>query len=295
MASILDTPTSNNGSATLTFAVSAGTNRCLIVGVQQEGNQAGAPTASYGGQGMTNVVDNEINPGTTSCRSTLFFLNDAGIEAAGTTTITISNAVGTEISIHAASYEECVQTTPTNTDTDGSTAATPNPLAALDITTVSANSVVCALSSMGNSGTAAWGLTLTERTEQSPSSSTGSYADDEVPSATTIACECTMTTQNRASAVALELVHDPGITYEITGITKNNAGSVLGSCEVQVWKMNVSFNDATLVDSQTSNVSTGVYAIATPDNDARYFAIAVKDGTDNVMDTTDHILTPTEV
>lgn len=233
MASILDTPTSV-AAATHTFSISAGSNRCLIVGVTQEGTTLGAPTVTYGGQSMVNVVDLEINPGTTSQRVTLFFLNDAGIVAASGTTITVSNGTAT-ISTHAASYEDCVQTTPTNTDSDSSLTADPNPLADCDIVTGAANSIVVALSGMGNDGTAAWGGTLTERTEQSmATTATGSLADDEVPTATTIACECTWTTPNRHVIVALELVHLVSSALEQEGYRFYDDGTESGSVARQL-------------------------------------------------------------
>jgi hypothetical protein len=161
---------------------------------------------------MTNAVDVEVNPGTTSQRVTLFYLNDSGITAASSTTISVSNSVTASISIHAASYQDAMQTTPTNTDTDTSTAATPNPLAACDIVTGAADAVVVALSGCGNSTTATWGGTLTERTDQTANATAaGSLADDSVPTATTIACDCTWASQNRAAICALELEHDAGV------------------------------------------------------------------------------------
>lgn len=230
MADILDTPTSTSDQTTHTFAVSAGTNRCLIVGITQEGTTLGAPTVTYGGQSMVNVIDIEINPGTTSQRVTLFFLNDAGIVAASGTTISASNTVAASVSIHAASYENAVQSTPTNTDSDSSTTATPNPLANCDIVTGAANAVVVALSGMGNSGTAAWATPLTERTDQQMNATaTGSLADDEVPTATTIACECTWTTPNRHVIVALELANLDASSIEQEGYRTYDDGTESGS------------------------------------------------------------------
>lgn len=216
MGTRLDTAASLGTTTGFNYAIGAGANRCLIVGIEQEGTTVGAPTCTYGGQAMANVIDLEINPGTTSQRCTLFYLNDAGIVAAGSTAIAVSNVAGTSVTVHAASYEDVSQVTPTNTDSDSSTAATPNPLANCDIVTGAADAVVVALAGMGNSGTAAWGGTLVEQTEQvdTGTTATGSLADDEVAAATTIACECTWTTPNRSVIVALELenVASAGIT-----------------------------------------------------------------------------------
>ncbi len=207
MASILDTPTSV-AAATHTFSVSAGTNRALVVFINTEGTQSGDITCTYGGETMVNVVQEIAGSGSTQQTVAMFFLNDAGIQAASGTTISAGNLGSTDNTISAASYEDCVQTTPTNTDTDTSAASTPNPLAALDITTSADASIVAAGSGMGNAGSAAWASPLTERTDQAAGSSNGSYADDEVASASTlVACECTWTTQNRAAAVAMEIEH----------------------------------------------------------------------------------------
>lgn len=215
MASPLDTPTAV-ASSTHSFTVGTGDNRCLIVLVTTEGTQSGNHTCTYGGQTMTHVVAAIAGSGTTQQTVTLFYLNDAGIVAASGTTITPGNVPG-DISIHAASYQDAMQTTPTNTDTDSSAAATPNPLAALDIVTGADDAVVCAGSGMGNAGSATWATPLTERTDQATASANGSYADDSVPTATTIACECTWSNQNRAAAVALELVHESAVTREQDG------------------------------------------------------------------------------
>lgn len=209
MGTRLDAAVSQATTTGFNYAISARTNGALIVGIEQEGTTVGAPTCTYGGQAMANVIDLEINPGTTSQRCTLFYLNDAGIVAAGSTAIAVSNVAGTSVTVHAASYQDVDQVTPTNTDSDSSTAATPNPLTNCDIVTGADDAIAVALAGMGNSGTAAWGGTMVEQTEQvdSGTTATGSLADDEVASATTIACECTWTTPNRSVIVALELVN----------------------------------------------------------------------------------------
>jgi hypothetical protein len=294
MASILDTPSSADGT-THSFSVSTGTNRALIVGVQTEGTQSGTITCTYGGQSMTNVAQEIAASGSTQQTVAIFFLNDAGIEAASGTTITAGNVGSVDTTVHAASYEDCVQTTPTNYDTDTANASTPNPLAALDITTTSDNSVVVAFSGMGNAGTAEWNSPLTERTDEQSSSSTGSLADDEVASGSTVvACECTWTTQNRAAAVALELVHQAATNYQLEGVTYNVTGSVLGSCELFLFKDNQD-NTITFVDYTTSNASTGAYLFEyISDNDAQYLIRASKDDSPHVFDATDHVCQPSE-
>lgn len=232
MASRLDAATGQATTTGFNYSISAGSNRGLIVCIEQEGTTLGQPTASYGGNSMAVVADIEVNPGTTSQRVTAFFLNESGIAGAGSTAIAVGN-VATSVTVHAASYQDCAQTTPTNTATDGSTAATPNPLTTVDITTSAPDSVVVSFAGMGNSGTAAWGADLTEQTEvvDSGATATGSYADAEVASSSvTVNCECTWTTQNRTAQLSFEIANAGGAAVlQQEGYRWYNDGSESGS------------------------------------------------------------------
>lgn len=85
-------------------------------------------------------------------------------------------------------------------------------------------------------------------------------------------------------------VHPITATYSLTGITKDNSGSVLGSCECYLVKDNLD-DTYTFIAYQLSNGS-GVYNFTgITDNDANYQVISWKDGTP-VMDCTDHVLQP---
>jgi hypothetical protein len=233
MASRLDTATAQATTTGFNYTVSSGSNRALIVGIEQEGTTAGTPTATYGTQSMTLVDEIEVNPGTTSQRVSLLWCNDATIEAASTTAIAVSNVAGTSVTVHAASYEEVSQTLTTNTNTDSSAAATPNPLVNADITTGAASAVVISLGGMGNSGTAAWGGTnpLTEQTEQvdTGTTATGSFADREQATAATCQCRCTWTTPNRSAKVSAELAHLASASVEQEGYRWYDDGTESGS------------------------------------------------------------------
>lgn len=209
MATRLDAAASA-AATTLAYTVGAASNRGLIVGVQTEGTQSGNFTCDYGGQTMQFLVQQTAGSGTTQQTVGLFWLNDAGIAAASGNVITPGNT-GTpgDLTIHARSYQDCVQTTPTNTDSDTAEDAT-TPLANCDIVTSGADALVMSLGGMGNAGTAAWAAPMTEQTDLQDASSTGSFADDEVPSATTIACELTWTTPNRSAIVAVGVEHAGG-------------------------------------------------------------------------------------
>ena len=80
-------------------------------------------------------------------------------------------------------------------------------------------------------------------------------------------------------------------TYQITGVTKDNAGSVLGSCEVFLVKDEGS-NVFSFVAHTTSD-GTGNYTFTNMiDNDANYQVIAWKDDAPHVFDVTDWVLQP---
>jgi hypothetical protein len=80
-----------------------------------------------------------------------------------------------------------------------------------------------------------------------------------------------------------------GNSLNIAGVTRNASGTALGSCDVYLIKEN-SFGSLTVMNSATSNATTGAYSFKVYDNVATYFTIAFKSGTPNVMDITDRTL-----
>ena len=81
------------------------------------------------------------------------------------------------------------------------------------------------------------------------------------------------------------------ITYKLEGITKDNSGSVLVSCECWLVKDNLD-DTFSFVAFQVSDGATGAYSFTgLTDNDAQYQILSVKDGTP-VMDCTDKVLQP---
>ena len=82
------------------------------------------------------------------------------------------------------------------------------------------------------------------------------------------------------------------VTYKLEGITKDNDGSVLVSCECYLVKDNLD-NTYTFIDHVTSDGVTGAYSFTgLTDNDAQYQVISWKDDSPNVFDVSDHILQP---
>lgn len=197
----LDTAASGNAS-TLAYAVSAGTDRCLLIGVTQEANPTSDCTVDYGGQAATQIASVAANVGGVQCRAQLFRVMEAGIAAASGSTITATGLTGV-YTIHAASYENVHQSSPVSgSDTDFSDASTPNPLAACDIT-VPSDGLGVAIAAVGDGPVTATWANLTEQTEQQNGSHEGSFADTLTPGATSV--DCTWSTQTRAAIIGAAL------------------------------------------------------------------------------------------
>lgn len=90
-----------------------------------------------------------------------------------------------------------------------------------------------------------------------------------------------------SSAITLKVAG--GETVAVAGITKDNNGDVLGSCDCYLFKDNGD-NTAVYIGHQVSNASTGAYSFSTYAG-STYFVVAFKDGSPAVMDVTDRTLT----
>jgi len=90
----------------------------------------------------------------------------------------------------------------------------------------------------------------------------------------------------------VQIVGTPA-AYKLEGVTKDNAGSVLGTCECFLCKDNGD-NTASFIDYDQSDGSGNYSFTGIQDNDAAYFVISWKDNTPHVFDVTDHVLQPVE-
>jgi hypothetical protein len=80
-----------------------------------------------------------------------------------------------------------------------------------------------------------------------------------------------------------------GESVTVAGITKDNAGVALGSCDVYLFRDNGT-DTATYIAYQESNSVTGAYSFAVFPGSA-YFVVAFKGGATPVMDVTDRTVT----
>jgi len=100
------------------------------------------------------------------------------------------------------------------------------------------------------------------------------------------------TYQNDFAFQNLRIYGDSKQTYKVEGITKDNSGSALGSCETFLLKDNQD-QTSSFIAHQVSNSSTGAYSFTgLTDDSTSYIVISWKDDDPHVFDVTDHVLEP---
>ena len=190
-------------STSFSYPISAGPNRCLCVAVGNEGTDPlSSPTVSWGGQSMTQISSPDVGSPDAN-RITTFWMSEASIAAGSGTTLSISGTVG-DVGVSVASYKNCKQSTPTNTDVGERNSGVP--VTDVDIITSQAGSLVFTAAVCGTSSTATWDADLTEQTDVNPTGMGHSMADAIVPlNGDNIDCDCTWSSQNRAVTAAYEV------------------------------------------------------------------------------------------
>ena len=87
---------------------------------------------------------------------------------------------------------------------------------------------------------------------------------------------------------SLEAFGTPALGKEISGVTKNSSGSVLGSCHTFLCRDNGD-NTCDYIAYVLSDAGTGAYSFIAPLG-SDYFVLAWKDDSPHVFDVTDHVL-----
>lgn len=201
---------------TFSYTVSAGSDRCLVVCVSDEGALTEDNlSVTYGTESMTKQANNFLEAGSFDNQGTIFTLNETGLTAASSTTCVVSGLLGNDFTVHSASYEGCDQTnlaTPGGLDSTSAqaTSSTPNPITSVDVT-ASDGSVVVGFGTCGSPETSTWGGTIPltqqtdERDEPSGSPTAAGSLADRLTSAETVDVECTWNAQNRATITTIEI------------------------------------------------------------------------------------------
>ena len=191
-----------------TKTVSAGSNRLLVVAVGYENaTDTGVSSVTYGTRSLTRITGTSATSSSVFNRTELWYLNDANISAASSTTIAVTwgNGAPTDAMYAAATFANVEQGTPVGASNTSSTnAATPNPLTAA--VSVEPRGYSVAAVTCGNSGTYTWNNGWAAGTDQTSSSTTemATASNDESTSGTDTA-SATHSGPNRQAMVVAYL------------------------------------------------------------------------------------------
>ncbi|MCG8404702.1 MAG: hypothetical protein MI923_05840, partial [Phycisphaerales bacterium] len=160
----------------LSHAQLPGSNRVLILTVGGE-NSGTVINATYGGQALTQVITN-VTGGSYTARASIFYLNEAGLQAATSNTFSVSlSGNSSQARFAARIYENVDQANPFGTmDSAGNSSSSPATISTDELVAQHGDMVVAAAEN-GNSGSYNWGAGFIRGTNQSASSSQHSSAD----------------------------------------------------------------------------------------------------------------------
>jgi len=287
---------STSGPLTFNHTIGSGSNRLLVISFAIETSSAPVTGLSVTYNGVSCTVVRTDASGTSGYALTtgIAYMDEANLPAAGTYQVSISMTnTGTDnINGGAVSVFDAGQSGPEANNGQGN--ATSGSSVQTSITT-STNGAWC-FDAVGSGNAITFTVQdaeQTQRWEVTASSSGGAGSTEEVATAGTEDLGWTFdATSNRDAHSVAAWPPASVTTYKLEGITKDNSGNPLGSCECYLLKDN---GDDTydFIDQQTSNATTGAYSFTgLTDNDSAYQVVAWKDDTPHVYDCTDHVLTP---
>lgn len=200
----------NSWTTGLTHSAGTGANRLLVFAPGLE--DCSPPTVSavsWGGQSLTRIDGTVATSGGCSGRVELWYLNEAGIQAASGNTfiVTWSGGPPSAPAYAAITYKNVSQTTPIATSATAVGTSTPNPITR-SVSAVDRSMVVSAAVA-GNNGSYTWNNGFSERTDQtSAATMTMSTADKIATSDTTETASATHSGPNRQAIVVAVLNPD---------------------------------------------------------------------------------------
>lgn len=195
-----------SGDPSISYAVSAGSNRLLVAAVTWDGNTSAVDSWDYGGQTMVEVVEEHSSPSGTNAGCSIAYILDAGISAASGTTISANLTPNpSRWQIAVASYKGVNQSggagTVVASNTASSPSSTPNPLI-VDLTE-SAGGIVVAALGIDNTGHGWFNTAIFEKSDLNSSAATGVFADRISTTSSNVDIEATSETQNYAGACSV--------------------------------------------------------------------------------------------
>jgi len=312
ISSALNSAMANSGKATVTsttltnFTVTTGTDRCLFVFLSFDNSKSAASTASVvfnTSEGFTQLGSG-IQNSSAKARAEIWYLAAPTVTTGSIVVTWTSNVKGTCVAAHQRNGVD--QTTPMNGGV-GSTSATTT--ITTNVTSSIGDVVVDTLAVYKDTAPATPGAGQTLIHNQASSTRMYQSCSNESGAATTtmswsnfyspkgataqwcgnIVARPTSINYNKALPDTITISDVLSVRYLITGVTYNNVGTILGSCQVFLFKDN---QDGTIsfVNQAVSNVSTGVYSFEVANGNQEYIVMAWKDSIPHVFDVTDHVI-----
>ncbi|MCA9245733.1 MAG: right-handed parallel beta-helix repeat-containing protein, partial [Planctomycetales bacterium] len=243
----------------------AGTDRFLIFTAGAEENGSTQVTSvTYGGQAMTEVTT-DVAGSSTTARAHIFYLNEAGIQAATSNTFSVNWSQNPNNSSYAARmYENVDQSSPIrDSDKSSTSSSSPNPISTPALTVVDGDyAVACA--QCGNTGSNyTWYNGFSEGTDFTASSSRHSTADRAISSDGTATPSAQHSGPNRQVILGAVLkstnVAAPPVTYYVrTDGSDSNSGTGASASEAWATMSHAAANASTPGD--VIYVRAGTYA-----------------------------------
>lgn len=281
--------TSTNGSLSFNHTIGAGSDRLLVVGfnVEFQGTLV-VTTMTYDGVAMT-LAHSGQNPGVREW-SYLYYMDEANLPAAGTYSVSIVVDQTAEIAAGSASVFGGGQAGPEATATTGADSS--GSTQSVNITTITNDAWIFDVMGSGSSITFTPTSPQVERWESDPGGSSAAGSTKELATAGLTTMEWTITGSNRdVLVVAAWPPGTPSATYEVVGVTKNNAGTPINGVDVYLYKESPA-NTFTF-QAHTTSAGSGDYTFGgLSDNDANYHVQAKLDGSPNIFDCSDHVIVP---
>lgn len=274
---------------------SADTDRLLVIFAHIEGDVGWLSGITADSKAMT-LVD-QADSGDNFGQSEMYYIDEDVLTTSnGTINIAISGGSSAYV-LNAMLFTGVSQDGPSDSGNFGDTTATD--VVVTNITSAD-NSVIIFGSYEGQGGgaTSSWTSPLTERSTQVGSSNsqfTASGIETTGQSNKTYTHVWSASRNRIGGIVGVWAEAGAGVEYEITGVTYDDDGEILVSCDVFLLRDNGD-DSLTFLEHTTSHGTTGVYTFQGEDYDsADHIVIAWKADSPHVKDCADHVLEGSEV
>jgi len=240
-----------------------GSDRLLVftAGMEADGDCT-ITSASYGGQPLTQVVTS-VAGSSYMARAYIFYLDEAGLQAAGSDTLSVTwSSNPLEVLYAARIYRNVDQSTPIRDSQQASTeSSTPNPITTPALTVENGDYVVAA-AQCGNAQTYTWNNSFVVGSDQTAGSCDHSTADLEVTSDGTAVASATNASPNRQVIVGAVLQRSLTVGGNVYYVRPdgNDANAGTGPTVAEAWQTAAqAFCNDVLLPGDTIYIMAGTY------------------------------------